>query len=67
MMWMMGVSEKKRRRSTTWYQCWYRLKLGTSERKIQGCPFIVAASGVNESEVVSVNKDSTPFSVIMSN
>ena len=49
------------------YWCWYGLKLGTSEREIQGHAFIVAASGGNESEAVSVNEDRTPVSVLMSN
>jgi len=40
-------------------------QMGTSERKVQGCPFIVAAWAVNRSETLSVNKDSIPVSMLM--
>lgn len=61
----VGVSDRKIR-STTWDRCWYELKRGTSERKVQGCPFTGAAWGVNKSDVVFVNKDGTLCSVLLS-
>ena len=61
----IGVSEEKQEDPQPGTSADMNSNWGTSERKVQICPFVVAASDVNRSEAISVNKDSTPLSVLM--